>query len=485
MEYSSMLGLASTLIAIAFGAYVSLKRVNEWYYRSGKTKFPLPPGDMGWPLFGNMKSFMQAFKSDDPDSFLFDLVERYGRTGIYKTHLFGKPTAIVCLPETCKAVLTDDENFTIGYPSSEKLSGRKSLISVQGNEHKHLRKLTTAPINGHEALSTYVELIEEVIMAKLDEWASTSKHLELLNEFKGATFKIITNIFFGPQGYDMFGSMRSLFSDLTAGLFTMGINVPGFAYNRALKAREKLVTIVDGAIEDRRELNKTSDSKGKKSMLDFLLEVEDEDGETMDNETIIDLLAGIMFAGHESTAYATMWLLLFLYDNPEVLQKIKEEQEEIVKNRPSTQKGLTIKEIKQMPYTGKVIQELLRMTNLSFALFRETKVDVHINGYTIPKGWKVLAMARAVHMDPQIYSNPKEYDPSRWDNPNVKAGAYIPFGLGSRVCPGNDLAKLELYIFIHCFVLNYKLERTNPDCPKVHFPVPRPTDNFLAKIIKL
>lgn len=35
-------------------------------------------------------------------------------------------------------------------------------------------------------------------------------------------------------------------------------------------------------------------------------------------------------------------------------------------------------------------------------------------------------------------------------------GAFTPFGLGSRYCPGSDLAKLEISIFLHYFLLNYK-----------------------------
>lgn len=120
-----------------------------------------------------------------------------------------------------------------------------------------------------------------------------------------------------------------------------------------------------------------------------------------------------------------------------------------------------------------------------------------ISGYTIPKGWKVLVWFRSVHLDPEIYPNPKEFNPSRWDvscrfvylnnlnmlvnayachisiiiwsnddvvvvsvnqaqNYTAKAGTFLPFGGGSRLCPGNDLAKLEITIFLHYFLLNYR-----------------------------
>nr|WNO46796.1 cytochrome P450 88H10 [Tripterygium hypoglaucum] len=486
MELLRVLGW---VVASVLGGYVVvfwfLKKANEWYYCHGKKN--LPPGDMGFPIVGNMWPFLRAFRSPDPESFLNNLVQRHGRTGIHKTHLFWKPLVIISLPELNKAVLTDDENFQFAYPNMAELIGKKSFVTLEGIEHKRLRKLTTAPINGQKALSMYIGLIENVLMTSFDEWASMNKPIELRFEIKHALFKVITNIFFGAQGYSFLVPLTKLFGEIGGGFFAKAINLPGFAYHKALKARKEMVKIVDATIEDRKVKNKNIGSEEKKCMLDLLLEVENEDGEKMDNETIIDLLALMVFGGHESTAIAVMWLFIYLHDNPQILQKVKEEQENIVSKRRSTQKGLTMEEIKQMDYTAKAFQEAIRM-NLGVGAFRDAKADVEINGYTIPKGWSVLLMFRGIHLDPENFPDPKSFDPSRWDNNmnmNMKAGAYTPFGLGSRICPGNDLAKLEALIFVHCLLLHYKLDRVNPKSPVVYFPSPRPTDNYLVKITKL
>ncbi|RDX61903.1 Beta-amyrin 11-oxidase, partial [Mucuna pruriens] len=116
-----------------------------------------------------------------------------------------------------------------------------------------------------------------------------------------------------------------------------------------------------------------------------------------------------------------------------------------------------------------VINEMLRCTSLAFSLFREATTDVHINGYMVPKGWRVLAWTRAIHMDPENYSNPQEFNPSRWDDCNTKVGTFLPFGMGSRLCPGKDLSNLELTIFLHYFLLNYKLEQINPESSVPNF----------------
>ncbi|OMO96123.1 Cytochrome P450 [Corchorus olitorius] len=139
-----------------------------------------------------------------------------------------------------------------------------------------------------------------------------------------------------------------------------------------------------------------------------------------------------------------------------------------------------------MEYLSKVIDETLRNFNPLFSIPRVAQEDININDYFIPKGWKVQVWTRAVHMDPETYVNPKDFLPSRWDDDQkLKAGSFLPFGAGSRFCPGAEFAKLQISIFLHYFLLNYKLEQVNPGGPIVYLPYPRPADYCLANIIKL
>ncbi|KAI3743806.1 hypothetical protein L1987_56873 [Smallanthus sonchifolius] len=111
-------------------------------------------------------------------------------------------------------------------------------------------------------------------------------------------------------------------------------------------------------------------------MLDLLLECKDDEGKKLDKEEIFDTLIGYLNAGHESSAHLTTWATMFLQTHPEDFKKAKEEQERIVKNRPSGQKGLTLKEYRQMEYLSKVVDETLRIVSLSFMTFLEAKKDV-------------------------------------------------------------------------------------------------------------
>ncbi|KAJ4727350.1 Cytochrome P450 family ent-kaurenoic acid oxidase [Melia azedarach] len=463
-----------------------LKRANYWFYETklGEKKYSLPPGDLGWPFIGNMWSFLGAFKSSDPDSFMNSFVSRFGRAGIYKAFMFGNPSVIVTTPETCRRVLTDDDAFKPGWPvSTMELIGKKSFIGISYEEHKRLRRLTAAPVNGHEALSVYMQYIEDNVISALDKWAKIEQ-IEFLTELRRLTFRIIMYIFLSSESPHIVEALEREYTALNYGVRAMAINLPGFAYHRALKARKRLVAILQSIVDERRNQSRGDNLRKKKDMMDQLLSVEDENGKKLDDEEIIDVLLMYLNAGHESSGHTMMWATIFLQEHAEFLQKAKAEQEWIIKKRPPTQKGLNLKEIREMDYLNKVIDETLRVITFSLTVFREAKTDVNISGYTIPKGWKVLVWFRSVHLDSEIYPNPKEFNPSRWDNFTPKAGCFLPFGGGSRLCPGNDLAKLEIAIFLHHFLLNYRVERLNPDCPVMYLPHSRPKDNCLARLRK-
>ncbi|CAL0334481.1 unnamed protein product [Lupinus luteus] len=486
------MGPLSVLVSIAASFMLLrylLRNVNWWLYESklGAKQHSLPPGDLGWPLIGNMWSFLRAFKSPDPDSFVDSYISRYGKTGIYKVLMFGKPSVLVTTPDGCRKVLTDDEHFKPGWPAATiELAGRKSFASIPYEDHKRLKRLTAASINGSEALSLYLTYIEENVKTSLENWSKMGE-IEFLAQMRKLTFKIIMHIFFGASSVNVRDGLEKEYTSVNHGIRAMKINIPGFAFHKALKARKGLVAIFQSVVDKKR-----IDMKGRapladkkyKDMMDALMDAVDENGKSLDDEDIIDVMLMYLNAGHESSGHITMWATYYLQKHPEYLQKAREEQQEIIRKRPPTQKGLTLEEVRKMDFLSKVIDETLRMVSFAPMIFREAKCDVNMNGYLIPKGWTIMTWFRDVHYDNDVYPNPMEFNPYRW-NKTYKAGEFLPFGAGTRLCPGNDLAKLEISIFLHHFVMNYKLEPTNPNCPAQYLPHPRPTDNCLGRVKKI
>ncbi|GLJ12751.1 hypothetical protein SUGI_0197120 [Cryptomeria japonica] len=462
-----LMSLEFTVAGIICGIctiYYVLRRFNSWWYEPtlNKGSAPLPPGDMGWPLLGNMLTFLRAFESSNPEAFILSFASRFNRVGLYKAFMFGNPTILATSPEACNLVMMDDTHFVPGWPrSTVDLMGRKSFVAINFDEHKRLRKLTAAPVSGPEVLSKYLNWIEDIKVLALENWSKMDK-VDFLKEIRKLTFEIVAYIF----------------------VWLWQSICRGTAYWKALKARKKLVTILQSIIDKRRAGQEKLVDK-KADMLDELLKVKDQNGRFMEDEEIIDLLIMYLNAGHESSGHMTMWIVLLLLKHPEIYAKCKEEQEKIVRSRPEGRKHLIYSELKEMKYLHKVINESLRLVSFSAMVFREALEDVELIGYTIPKGWKVQVWLRNVHLDPEVYPHPQKFDPDRWDNLLPRPGMFVPFGVGSRLCPGNELAKMEMCVFMHCFLLHYEVQRLTPECKLRYLPHTRPIDDCPVKIRKL
>uniref|UniRef100_A0A9I9CGS2 Beta-amyrin 11-oxidase-like n=1 Tax=Cucumis melo TaxID=3656 RepID=A0A9I9CGS2_CUCME len=465
-SYSRM-EMISVCVTIGVVLGVSLlvfRRLNELWYLvklGGKAYKSLPPGDLGWPVIGSSFSSYKTFMvQEDPISFIQSLHSRYGEGGIYKTHLYGKPIVIATDSEICRRIYLDEAKFKQHNPESVKiLEGSSGDFSKM--DHKIAYKVVATPMNGSEVLSNYVDFIEEVIAKGLEEWSSMLREpIKLLDEIGSLFFKVITKVFLGSRlDAKTMVELHALYKELSFAMVmsTFPYDFPGFTFHQALKARKKIENIIQGVVEEKRRRFENDKTSEVQCQVDKMVVAIDENGAKLYNNNLIrDLLLGVLFAGHSTPAIAAFWALLHISQNPHVFQKAKEEQESIIRQRPSNQKGLTLNEIKQMKYLTKVINEVLRRNTITPTNFREAKTDVNINGYFIPKGWTIQIWNIAVHMDPQIHSNPQEFNPSRWENYTPKPGTFIPFGLGSRFCPGSELARLEITILLHHFILNYK-----------------------------
>jgi len=179
--------------------------------------------------------------------FLYSLVIfdfRYGRTGIYKTHLFGSPSIIICEADTCRRVLLDYETFKIGYPKSTiEVIGFKSFWSSNEKEHKGFKRLVSSLTMGHNTLEMYLPRIEDIVINSLEELSSINRPVEFLQEMKSISFDIIINIIMGSYNKHILTKIENSFSDVFAALYCMPIDLPGFAFHKGLAVNIFILTI--------------------------------------------------------------------------------------------------------------------------------------------------------------------------------------------------------------------------------------------------
>ncbi|KAK4364579.1 hypothetical protein RND71_015937 [Anisodus tanguticus] len=491
MEFDSVFLYTALAVGVLTICTV-LKRVNGWFYsiKFSSKEYRVPPGDMGWPFIGNMLFFFRSFKlGGDLGTFISYFVTRFGAGGMYKSFMFGKPSVIITTPEIVRKVLMDDDNFDLGFPQYLRdLLGQEPTGGTTIKEDKLIRRLT-APIKNHISLSSYFDCIKKIAKSSFEKWADMGEPIELFAEMRRPAFDVLMQVLIGgdqvaPHLLDMVFKQNSY---RFSGLHSLPINFPGFAYNKALKARKEIVKVYEEIINERKAMIANTKGEPRTNLLDTMLDTQDDgEGTKLRDGNIVKTLLWYTFGGYESVARVATKAIMHLERNPEFYQKAKaltlahiplisiifafifafrclvyEEQEDIIKRRSSPNDGLNFDEISQMKYLSKVINETLRMGSTETVLFREANTTVNVNGYSVPKGWKFLTLLGKFHMDPNVYVKPKEFNPSRWDDLD-KPASFLPFGIGPKMCPGANLVRLEVSVFLHYYILYYRIEQLSP-----------------------
>ncbi|MFB6276563.1 MAG: cytochrome P450 [Halothece sp.] len=431
----------------------------------------VPPGNFGLPFIGETIAFLR-----DQD-FINKRNEKYG--SVFKTRLFGKPTIVFKGAEANRFVFNNENKYFIStWPQSTRiLLGPLSLATQTGHEHKQRRKILSQAFKPR-ALSSYIGTMEKITQKYLTSWEE-QHYLTWYPQLRNYTFDIASQLFVGLENGSQ-TELSYLFETWVKGLFTIPLSVPGTKFSRALDSRNKLLKQLEKIIQERQGKNDPGNDA-----LGILMKAEDEEGNKLSTDELKDQILVLLFAGHETLTSGLTSFCLLMAQHPEILQKVREEQEQFSMSKP-----ITLETLKQMTYLEQVLQEVLRLIPPVGGVFREAVEDCEFNGYLIPKGWNVLCQINQTHQEQAVYPEPNLYNPERFnpEQPNNpgKTYNYIPFGGGMRECIGKEFARLEMKLFATHLVRNYQWELVpNQETELTAVPVPRPRDGLKVKFEKI
>ncbi|KAL6446209.1 hypothetical protein ACFW04_001080 [Cataglyphis niger] len=186
-----------------------------------------------------------------------------------------------------------------------------------------------------------------------------------------------------------------------------------------------------------------SRKRKRKAFLDLLLDQNEKDETPLTDDELRAQVDTFMFAGHDTTAVAITWTLFLLGNNLEHQENVHEELENVFKDSKTP---ASLKELSQLKYLDRIIKETLRLFPSVPLISRQLTENVKIGDHMLPKDTTVLLGISLMHRNPEVWSEPKKFDPDRFLPDNSKHRnpyAYVPFSAGPRNCIGQRFALLE------------------------------------------
>ncbi|XP_048194598.1 cytochrome P450 2C8-like isoform X3 [Perognathus longimembris pacificus] len=383
-----------------------------WRQNSGRRK--LPPGPTPFPIIGNI---LQLDIKDITKS-LTGFSKAYGP--VFTLYFGMKPTVVLYGYEAVKEALIDHGEEFSGrgrFPLSEKFAKDHGIVFSNGHRWKEMRRFALRTLRNFGMGKRSIEdRVQEEACCLVEELKKTNGSPCDPTFILGcAPCNVICSVVF---------------------------------QNRFDYKDKNLLNLMEKLNENVQILSSPwiQEQENQKESLEF----------TYENLTVVAL--DLFGAGTETTSTTLRYGLLLLMKHPHVTAKMKEEINHVIgRHRISCMQDRS-----QMPYTDAVIHEIQRYIdlvpmNLPHAVTR----DIKFRDYIIPKGTTIMTSLTSVLHDHKEFPNPEMFDPGHFldKSGNFKKSDYfMPFSSGKRVCAGEGLARMELFLFLTTILQNFNLK---------------------------
>ncbi|XP_067319261.1 cytochrome P450 2C23-like isoform X2 [Anolis sagrei] len=409
------LGTCTALLLIGIISFLLLSAIwNSKVYRKGR----MPPGPTPLPIIGNVLQL----KGKLWDQVFSKFREKYGP--VFTLYLGTEPVVVLHGYEAIKEALIDQGNDFSDRPNlplAEKARKGRGIIFSNGESWQQIRRFTLTTLrNFGMGKKSIEERIQEEARYLLEQFHGTKgQPFDPHHLITCATSSVICSILFGKHyGYD-----DKMFQTLIALLFE---NIEVFT---SIWGQEK-----------------------------------HDDASEFTMENMVACCIDLFSAGTETTSSTLKYGLLILQKYPEIEEKVQEEIDRVV----GCSRMPSMADRGQMPYTDAVIHEIQRSLSIASAALPHAMVkDTPFRGYVIPKGTTIFPVLISVLHDSKEFPNPKEFDPEHFLNEDgtfKKSDYFMPFSAGKRICTGEGLARMKLFLFFTSILQNFKLKPiTDPE----------------------
>ncbi|XP_063923499.1 cytochrome P450 2J6-like [Zophobas morio] len=448
-----------------------------YVYYKNKRKSSLPPGPWNLPLIGSL----HRLDSKAPHISLTKLARKYGP--IYTIKLGLLDTVVISDAKLLKKVLMKDE--ALARPPLYLLDfifRGKGVAYSPIHVWKHQRKFTANFLrtSGAARTSSNKIILENHIGNCADEFIQYIKEqgdYVTLNPSDSIVYYVtnISSALFLGKAFSRDNETRQILThniDEISKQATIGGALNFLPFLRVLPKYKKIVTSFEKSFNKIHEIGKGLIQEVKLTgsntddTVPNLIEAFLTQGskflptEIYNEEQLLHLVVDMLGGSIETTVNSLLWILLYLAKYENIQNKVRQELFDVLQGKTPKMDDLP-----KLPYTEATIAEVLRNRSiLPLGFPRYTLDDIEVENFIIPKSTMIMPLLWALHTDPTVWKNPEEFCPDRFLNDDGKfhqPGSFLPFQTGKRMCVGEDLAKMIIFLFISTVLQNFKIERAN------------------------
>ena len=204
---------------------------------------------------------------------------------------------------------------------------------------------------------------------------------------------------------------------------------------------------------DAQRAGKSSDTT---DILQSFLDAKDEaTGEGFSFEELLDQVAMLFLAGHETSASALTWAAYLMANAPDIQERV---HSEVVLHLADRQPELS--DMRYLDLVRNVFRETLRLFPPVGFMARQSSSACPMHTKEIEKGATVVVSPWLIQRHRELWNDPDVFNPDRYDNDASRESlkqAYLPFGMGPRVCMGAAFALQEATLILASLVRDYRI----------------------------